>query len=344
MAELSGIEWTDSTFNPWLGCLKVSPGCANCYAETLMNRYKRDVFGPGPKRQKTGSGTWNQPRKWERDGFSACHSCGQRQPWPRPDADGRRACESCHELGSLYPVRRRVFCASLADVFEDNERQPELSEWRKALWFLIEETPDLDWLILTKRPENIESMLPIVWDEDGGNPFIPENVYLGTSAENQEEFDRRWEILEHVGRSYQAPGLWLSAEPLIGPINLSGWYGAGSDGNIKGPWSLAPQWVIAGGESGAAARPCFPQWVRDLHDQCEEAGAAFFFKQWGRWLPRVMGEIYENRRRIKLWPDENGKQSGFIPVGRKRAGAELDGQRYLEFPEFLKGKPLQVNP
>ena len=162
MAENSKIEWTDHTFNPWIGCQKVSPGCDNCYAEALMDkRYRKVEWGPHGERKRTSEANWKLPFRWARTA----------------EATGKRP---------------RVFCASLADVF-DNQVPPG---WRMDLFALIECTPQLDWLLLTKRPENIRKMVPLFWQE----PKLT-NVWLGTTAEDQEHFDHRWNILSQVPAS-----------------------------------------------------------------------------------------------------------------------------------------------
>lgn len=219
MGENSKIQWTDHTFNPWIGCAKVSAGCANCYAEDLMDtRYHKAKWGVNGTRVPTSPANWREPVKWNREA----------------ERDG---------------VRRRVFCASLADVFEDRE---ELEPWRAHLFDLIDKTPHLDWLLLTKRPENIHL------------DAVRRNVWLGTSVENQDAADTR---IPHL---FKAPGAvrFLSCEPLLGPVDL-GAYIHGLD------------WVIVGGESGNKARPCMVDWIRAIRDQCKEAGVACFIKQLG---------------------------------------------------------------
>src|SRR5690242_18927228 len=152
MAENSKIEWTDHTFNPWIGCQHVSPGCDHCYAETMMDhRYHRVEWGPHGKRVRTSETNWRKPVQWAKRGRDS----------------GARA---------------RVFCASLADVFDNKVDRG----WRVDLFNLIKETPELDWLLLTKRPENCEKMLPSDW----GNGYP--NVWLGTTAEDQQHYDHRW--------------------------------------------------------------------------------------------------------------------------------------------------------
>lgn len=216
MGKKTDIEWCDSTFNPWWGCQKVSPGCAHCYAEVLAKRTGNDSWG-------------NKPRKF----FDDLH-------WAKPLHWNQQAAK----LG----VPRRVFCASMADLLED---RPDLEAPRNRVIGMIEETPWLDWLILTKRPENIRRMLP---------RHLPANVWLGTSAENQTYWDLRVRILLET----EATVRFVSAEPLLGPIRMNG---------------LKPEWLVVGGESGANARPIQKEWVENLERECEET--AFFFKQWG---------------------------------------------------------------
>lgn len=226
MAKTSGISWTDSTFNPWIGCTKVGPGCNHCYAEALMDkRWHRVEWGPGGERQRTSTANWREPLVWEREhgAFAKTH--------------GRR---------------RRVFCASLADVFDNEAR----SEWRDDLWRLIVATSHLDWLLLTKRVGNVSRMVPSNWMQIG----FPSNVWLGITVVNQIEADR------DIPKLMQLPAAirWLSMEPLLEPVNL-----------LDPIRDGAPEWVIVGGESGDGA-PVLPMpWVRDLRSQCDAAGVAF---------------------------------------------------------------------
>jgi len=261
MAEQTGIAWCDHTFNPWIGCTKVSAACDFCYAEALMDHRPHRVQWGG-ERSRTGASNWQQPRRWNR----------------KARADG---------------VRRKVFCASLADVFDNHVPQ----EWRDDLWALIAACPHLDWLLLTKRPQNIAKMLPT---QPGFEMMAGEwpwpNVWLGTTAENQEEANRR--VPKLLGTS--AAVRFISAEPLLGPIDLRNLviprrYGSGLldaltldfkthhqdviAGPPKGHGPL--DWVIAGGESGKHARPFDVGWARSLRDQCNAVGAAFFMKQLG---------------------------------------------------------------
>ncbi|GAA4218717.1 protein gp37 [Sagittula marina] len=223
MAENSGIEWTTHTFNPWIGCTRVSAACDNCYAEAWDNRFGGERWGPHAPRTRTSDANWKRVMTWHR----------------KAPGGGRR---------------HRVFCASLADVF-DNHRSIQ-PEWRADLWRLIRRTPYLDWLLLTKRPQNIARYLP----EDWGNGYP--NVWLGATVESQKEADR----LAHL-TAVPAVVHFLSMEPLLGPVDLSQ--------HINGL-----EWVITGGENGSAYRPADPDWFRSLRDQCATADVPFLFKQW----------------------------------------------------------------
>jgi protein gp37 len=246
----TSIGWTHHTFNPWRGCAKVSPGCANCYAEAQSKRNRRVLgeWGPGGRRVIAGEGYWRGPLKWDRDARAA----GE---------------------------RRRVFCASLADVFEG---RPELAHPRRRLFRLVRATPSLDWLVLTKRPELAEALLPADWG--GGYP----NVWLGVSVENN---DYAWRAA--VLRSLPAAVRFVSYEPALGPLDALDL--AGID------------WLIYGGESGPRRRPEDKQWARDVRDRCRAAGVAFFHKQsaalrpgQGRDLDGRLYEEYPTPRRLPL--------------------------------------------
>lgn len=224
MAEQSAISWTDATFNPWIGCTRVSPGCNHCYA-ARDNERRKWVSAWGAERKRTK--TWGDPLRWNKKA-----------------------------AGTGY--QPRVFCASLADVF-DNE-VPD--EWRSDLWHLIRETPNLRWMLLTKRIGNAAKMLPTWWP-------LP-HVGLMATIVNQEEFDR-----DH-GKLMAIPAAWhgISMEPLLGPIKMRG---------------LCPDWIITGGESGPHHRATDPAWVRSIRDQCAENGIAFHHKQWGGNRPKENG-------------------------------------------------------
>ncbi len=230
MAEFSKIEWTDHTFNPWIGCQKVSPGCDHCYAEALNSRYKWNggEWGPHAQRKRTSDANWRKPIQW-------------------------------NATAKAEDTRYRVFCASLADVFDN--KAPTGA--RGDLFDLIRQTPMLDWLMLTKRPENITKMLP----DDWGNGYP--NVWLGTTAEDQAYYDRRWQVLRKIPAKLR----FISYEPALGLLN------------IAGHWGHRPDWIICGGESGANARYMEPQWAYNLRDQCQRLRVAFFMKQMTKKAP-----------------------------------------------------------
>lgn len=236
------IEWCDHSWNPWVGCTKISPACDHCYAEGWAKRTGQATLWTGDRR-RTSAANWRQPEKWNRE-------------------------------AERTGVRRKVFCASLADVFDN--QVPD--EWRADMWRVIACTPHLNWLLLTKRPQNIAKMLPLGWGTGWSN------VWLGTTAENQEEADRR---IPHL-RSVPASVRFLSVEPLLAPVDLR---------SALAPASAPIHWVICGGESGAGARMMDPNWARSLHDQCRGAGIPFFMKQMTRKAaipPDLM---------VREWPD-----------------------------------------
>lgn len=259
--EMSKIEWTHYTFNPWWGCVKISAGCTNCYAETFDARFKGDHWGPKADRRFFGGKHWNQPLKWNR----------------KAEKDG---------------VRRRVFVASMADVFEVHPN-PEMSalmdEARERLWKLIEATPHLDWLILTKRPENQE-LVPLAWQTGSRRST---NVWLGTTAENQKQSDIRIpRLLEATWPAVH----FVSYEPAIAAVDF---------GSYLSPWRQARiDWLICGAESGPSARPMDENWVRAVRDRCKSENIPFFFKQ-----------RLEDGKKISL-PFLDGIQHAEFPVVR----------------------------
>ena len=277
MGSQSSIEWTDSTFNPWVGCTKVArkgtpSACDFCYAEKWAKRSGQVKWGNYPRRRTTESYwrnavVWNSRAKF----FQAKH--------------GRR---------------QRVFCASLADVF-DNQVDPL---WQVDLFKLIRECDQLDWQLLTKRPQNIRKILPSDWGE--GYP----NVWLGTTTEDASAYKQRAPFLLRVPATIH----FVSYEPAIGPLGQL---------DING---RVPDWVIIGGESGVRSdliRPTRPQWARDAITECRRVGAAAFLKQWGTYKnnPSVIEGALTEQQAIKMDPPDNGK-----------GGGKLDGRLCREFP------------
>lgn len=306
MGQDSKIEWTHHTFNPWIGCSKVSPGCQFCYAEALMDkRYHKAKWGDGGTRVVTSESNWQQPYKWDK----AAKKAGE---------------------------RHRVFCASLADVFED---RPELASPRDRLFQLISDTPNLDWLLLTKRPENIERLMWPSPTEDipvsvlGGGDYLP-NVWLGTSVEDQTRADERIPHLLKVPATFR----FLSCEPLLGPIEFSDVTNRSDAVEQLGKPALAGiQWVIVGGESGSGARPMHPAWARSIRDQCRAASVAFHFKQWGEFretsYPALgCGQVCFRADGHHQWVPSNPAYTTMDKVGKHAAGRMLDDRTWDEFP------------
>lgn len=289
MGKGSKIEWCSHTFNVVWGCQKVSDACQFCYAETMAKRYGHQVWGPPSTtpRRTLSEAYWRQPLKWN----AAAANAGE---------------------------RARVFCSSMADVFEDH---PTVDQERQKLWPLIVATPCLDWLLLTKRPENIMSMVPVGW-LDG----FPRNVWAGTTVESQEYADKRIPELLRVPAAVR----FLSCEPLLGPVDLAeGGHGPMFVTDLQNGKRTGIHWVITGGESGPHARPGHPDWYRSLRDQCQAAGVAFHFKQWGEWAPlNRNAPLYVNGAEIR----DDARIVEFR-VGKKSAGRILDGRTWDEFPE-----------
>jgi len=332
--ENSAIEWTDHTFNPWIGCTKISPGCDNCYAERWDRRFAVSGhamrWGAGVQRTRTSAANWRQPLRW--------------------DAAAQRAGK-----------RARVFCASLADVF-DNEVP---IEWLRDLCGLIELTPNLLWLLLTKRVGNVVGRVSEARSHDwlAGRA----NVMLGATVVTQAEADRDIPKLLAV----PAARRFLSIEPMLAAIELDRWltihkHWKSADSLPAAPWhppypkhwyerqALVAagwkhelHWIIVGGESGPNARPIHPDWVRSIRDQCVAAGVPFFFKPWGEWTP---GENVERRRGVVDGAEFDGDRWLFsredlaqedghrddepdlYRVGKKAAGRLLDGRTWDQAP------------
>lgn len=274
MGENSSIEWTDHTFNPWVGCTKVSPGCDHCYAEGWAKRSGLVTWGS--TRRRTSEANWRQPLRW--------------------NAEAERA-----------GVRRRVFCASLADVFDNDVP----AEWRRDLFHLIEATPALDWLLLTKRIGNVRRLLmPLDASE-----WLPENAWLGITVVNQEEADRDIPKLLET----QTRVRFLSCEPLLGPLSLGkisvaghGWYDCLEGWRECSDWGGRENlidWVIVGGESGSGARPFTLGWGKDIVRQCRAARVPVFVKQVGANPVNREGErcphIRDRKGKVmEEWPEE----------------------------------------
>ncbi len=275
MGKNSKIGWTRHTYSPWWGCVKVSEACQNCYAETWSRRTGHKIWGPGSPRRFFGDSHWREPLAWNKAAIEAGDN-------------------------------PHVFCASMADVFEKNR---SLDSERERLWDLIEQTRQLRWLLLTKRPENIRHLSR--WGRSGD---WPENIWLGATVENQRWAETRLpHLLEH-----NAPVRFISAEPLLGPLNLEKFPGI--------------NWIITGGESSSSARPTPPSWFRNLRDYADSASIPFFFKQWGQWAPVGTPHSRKNVRPIAV-PD--GETAALmIGLGTAMSGRCLDGIYHDGLPKI----------
>jgi protein gp37 len=305
MVEQTKIEWADHTFNPWEGCQKVGPGCDNCYAEARNARFGGGAppnWGPGAARRRTSPANWRKPLKWNEDAAGFAEKHGRRQ---------------------------RVFCASLADVF-DNAIDPA---WRSDLFALVDQTPNLDWLLLTKRVGNVQGLL-----EEIGRPELPLGVWLGATIVNQQEANRDIPKLLLI----PAAKRFLSMEPLLGPVQLRAigtlrFPGAevlnALTGTLEGMFGdycsrrlPALDWIIVGGESGPDARPMHPDWVAKIQSDCELYRVPFLFKQWGEHRADKIGP--EDARSISYPPGH----VIYKRVGKKAAGRKLFGVEHNGFP------------
>ena len=267
MGKASAIEWTDATFNPWWGCTRVSIGpkgaCVNCYADVWARRLGLNLWDRGVYRT-FGAKHWSEPLAWNKAAAPA-------------------------------GVRKRVFCASMADVFDKDAPAEE----RQRLWRLIEATPHLDWLLLTKRVGNVLRMLPPSWQA-----ALPRNVWLGISVVTQEEVDRDVPKLLEIPATIR----FLSCEPLMEPISFrwTAWAKRRPDGvlgHLDGLKGI--DWVIVGGESGRQARPMVEFWASDIRHQCAEAGVPFFFKQGSQknWPAFKDFDSFPAELRVREWPN-----------------------------------------
>lgn len=324
MAEDTKIEWTDHTFNPWWGCTKVSPACDNCYAESFAKRVGYS---------ETGGGFPIWGKDAGRRFFSDSH-------WTEPVAWDRKA-EKAGE-------RRRVFCGSMCDVMED---RGDLDPHRERLYGLIDATPSLDWLLLTKRPQNFRRLLPKAW-LDHPRP----NVWLMTTVESPGYL---WRVRELVNTPAVVHG--LSCEPLLAPLDLEypdeiypkgppmccNGHECGCIGQpVEPPLLHDIQWVITGGESGHGARPAHPDWYRSLRDQCAKRRVPFLFKQWGEWLPVATPRLDvrpddtmlihpDGTVKPATWADVIGTIGNLCSIqrlGKKRTGRHLDGVLHDGYP------------
>lgn len=324
------IEWTDHSWSPWRGCTKVSPGCANCYAETLSKRNPAVLGQWGRGKPRVMAKNWNDPVRWNRNVL------GDLDIVPgRPDR--------------FTPYHRPTVFPSLCDWLDDEVPV----EWLARFLQLIHDTPNLTWLLLTKRPENWEQRLrdvcvyfqglPGDWTQapawqfanrwcphNGVHRFAPpSNVWVGVSVEDQIRADERIPLLLRI----PAVGRFLSVEPLLGPVELPlAGNTTGFPKHIRrdGSGVGMPQrinWVIIGGESGPGARPCNVEWIRSLVRQCTDASVSCFVKQVGGNVEQDWGgaPIHPPMFSVKLKHPKGGDPAEWT--------ADL---RVREFPEGLR--------
>ncbi len=317
MSATTGIEWTDATWNPVTGCTEVSPGCDHCYAKTFAERWR------------------DTPGHYFEHGFDV---------QLRPDK---------LDLPLRWRKPRRIFVNSMSDLFHDEVPRHYIAQ----IFAVMALAPQHTFQVLTKRHHRLRSLIrgdlydimadcikndfDEIYDSTPHYAAIrPEritwplpNVWLGVSAENQQWADIRIPALLDTPAAVR----FLSAEPLLGSVSLRAEW-------LWSTQSVSPptlSWVIVGGESGHGARPMDPAWARSLRDQCQVAGVAFLFKQWGAWAPtgsygvgwlnpgRMYGETWDE------WPHGYKGREILERVSKKAAGRELDGQTWDQYPELV---------
>lgn len=336
----SKIEWTDRVWNPVTGCTKISPGCQNCYAERMAKRlagrcgYPKDE----PFRVTLHPERLEEPLRWKKPS--------------------------------------RVFVSSIGDLFHEKVHPYDIMR----IFNVMAQAKQHTFMVLTKKPENLlafyKRLRPGVTIPGpyfsicgkgqgyaGSPPRLPDNIWIGVTAENQEQADKRIPVLLQIPAAVR----FVSCEPLLGAVDLEPWMILNRfevtddildapDGALWGRFErvgdywepVMPRidWVICGGESGPGARPMHPDWVRSLRDQCqaEAAGVPFFFKQWGEWLPCAVPRMGINEYLIMTpdgktipggWPEAmatTGDTWAIAKVGKKKASRLLDGQTWDEIP------------
>jgi protein gp37 len=331
MSDKTAIEWTDATWNPVTGCTKVSPGCDNCYAETFAERWR----GTPGHYFENGFDVQLRPDKLD-----------QPLRWARP---------------------RRIFVNSMSDLFHEQINTAEIAQVFAVMSLAEQHT----FQLLTKRHGRMRNLLndrDFVWLIDqyrekqkpgcGDGTWPIPNLWLGVSVEEQKWADIRVPALLDTPAAVR----FLSCEPLLGPIDFQPDDHTGHerdyDGGPEGggfvcldcstdeqtiEWTTQAfppgiDWVIAGGESGHGARPMHPDWARTLRDQCETAGVAYLFKQWGEWGPNGqlgIGNTNPRQRLVGEPVDAMGHREVIERLGKKAAGRELDGRTWDEFPQAV---------
>lgn len=289
------IEWTDFTFNLWWGCVEVSDECDECYARTFAKRLGMDLWGKDAPRRFFGDAYWDQPIAWNAEA----------------QAIGRRM---------------RVFCASMADICERHgnpETMAQMDAARRRLVQLIFHTPYLDWLLLTKRPQDFIKLFP-EWARR-----FPSNVWPGVTC-GYPDVAWRLDTLCDLPPAYVK---FVSYEPALRGMDFRPWFGRGLN------------WVIAGGEGRlqkSASRPPHPQWIRTARDHAVQAGVSFLFKQWGDWLP--IDQMADSSVWYRSYPPSRKYPEGRQVCKVPRGVLQLDGTIKFDFPAgamsvYCVGKP-----
>lgn len=309
MAGRTSIEWTEWTWNPVRGCSRVSPGCERCYAE------RQAIRGSGP------DGPF--------EGLVRSSAAG-----PRWTGEIRFLPEAL-----LWPLGRRaesVFVNSMSDLFHEGVSAEQI----RAILGVIAATPWTVFQVLTKRPERalevlrgldaercIRSTLKLVGpnmkagrlETHAARAWPLSNLWLGVSVEDQRRARERIPTLQRIPAAVR----WVSAEPLLGPLELEPWLDPADDCRLD--------WVVAGGESGHGARPAHPGWFRRLRDQVVGAGVPFFFKQWGAWT-----ESFSDTEGALALADSKFGPSLVVPFAPREllVGRLLDGRVWNERPKL----------
>lgn len=319
MADNTEIEWTDATWNPVVGCSKVSEGCRNCYAMKVAHR----LTGMGQERYKGLTVKRSSGVEWNGTVRGVSKVLDIPIRWKRP---------------------RRIFVNSMSDLFH-----PDVSSFFiDRVFAVMELAKQHTFQILTKRPAEMLRYISL-YDEHIHNTGYPQgfagrfpHVWLGVSVEDQKTADERIPLL------LQVPGAvrWLSMEPLLGPVDIEQYLGDLPEDGDGAPYPGKIDWVVVGGESGHHARPMHPDWVRSLRDQCTDAGVPFLFKQWGEFAPVTRDAharvLMKDQPNVYLWPDEGNESTVSLEVGKKKAGRTLDGRTWDEYPATSPTAEQQV--
>jgi len=286
------ILWTDKTWNPIVGCSKISPGCKNCYAERMAKRLK--AMGRPEYQEVVDENGWTGKTVFVKERLKIPYG------WEKP---------------------QKIFVGSMTDLFHESVK----TQWIDRIFeTMVNKAPQHTYQILTKRPEQMLEYLrrPRLYGYGLGSRVYAKNIWIGVTVENQEQADKRIPILLQIPSAVR----FVSIEPMLGEIDLRAYIHGGlfADPREIGRFYSPLDWVICGGESGPGARPIqiHPEWVRGLRDQCQGAGVPFFFKQWGKWGFAERGEKYHD------WRDD----IGFRKIGKQKAGRILDGRTWDEFP------------